>query len=561
VRQVIRQGPCPRSLRSNSSSSSSSPLSTPLVLLHKHERGILCISLLSQLGAIILQSRQKEGAILLLPIDIIVLDPRFHLIEHGRLRNSLNGLGPLLLGLRVRLNGLVTPLVRLSDELDDELALQFDRRKHVRKRAPRPSDREEVGELGDADAVERVRAALPRVGQLETVASANVDIVVRAVDPVKAGSVNDDVELVRLPVLEFQTGRGDLGDRVLGDVDEGDVGLVEGFVVTLGAERATAVVSLGLEELGRFRILDDLSDLAANKGCRRLVRVDVRSEVAECLEEEPEPASLVPDTFVDFLALGLRRFEGRLLTLDESHGEKRVEHRVPDPVVVLIDLLLFFLAHRTIIDRDDVLSALLEDGDLLHEWIDGSRDLTPRRSGADDGDAFSGDIEAFGPPGRMEGEALEGVDSEEFWSIRVGQDSEGRNEVGRGKVEALIGRDVPTVAGGIIVCGDDFILEDIILEDVGFLGGIDDLLLEIFRSQVARVPLGRIAIVGEAIDPALGVGLSTGVLVPIPGPAEGAPLFDGDDGIETEFVLEEVDELYAAKSSADDESVDFLGVE
>ena len=111
------------------------------------------------------------------------------------------------------------------------------------------------------------------------------------------------------------------------------------------------------------------------------------------------------------------------------------------------------------------------------------------------------------------------------------------------------------------VRGDDFVLEDVILEDVGFLGGVDDLLLDIFRFHVARVPLGWIAIVGEAIDPALGVGLSTGILVPVPGPAEGAAVFDGDDSIETEFVLEEVDELYAAKSSADDESVDFLDVE
>ena len=193
--------------------------------------------------------------------------------------------------------------------------------------------------------------------------------------------------------------------------------------------------------------------------------------------------------------------------------------------------------------------------------MDGCRDLTPRRSGADDGDAFSGDVEAFGPSGRMEGEALEGVDSGEFWNIRAGQNSEGRDEVGRGKVEAFVGRDVPAVAGGIIVRGDDFVLEDVILEDVCFLGGVDNLLLEIFCFQVARVPLGRIAIVGEAIDPALGVGLSTGILVPVPGPAEGAALFDGNDGIETEFVLEKVDELYAAKSSADDESVNFLDVE
>jgi hypothetical protein len=122
----------------------------------------------------------------------------------------------------------------------------------------------------------------------------------------------------------------------------------------------------------------------------------------------------------------------------------------------------------------------------------------------------------------MEGEPFERVNSREFWNIRIGQDSQGCKEVGSGKVKSFVSRDIPAIASGIVVRGDDFVLEDIILEDVGFLGCVEDLHLESFRSQVASLPLGRITIVGEAIDPALSVCLSTWILIPVPGPAKGA---------------------------------------
>ena len=102
----------------------------------------------------------------------------------------------------------------------------------------------------------------------------------------------------------------------------------------------TAVRSLRLEKAGYFGILDDISDLATDKGYGRLVRVDIRSEVVERLKEESEPAPFVPDAFIDFLVLGLQNFEGRFLALGESHCEKRV-----DLAAVLVDLLLLFAAH------------------------------------------------------------------------------------------------------------------------------------------------------------------------------------------------------------------------
>jgi hypothetical protein len=111
------------------------------------------------------------------------------------------------------------------------------------------------------------------------------------------------------------------------------------------------------------------------------------------------------------------------------------------------------------------------------------------------------------------------------------------------------------------VRGDNLVFKNVVLEDVCFLGRVDDLFLEIFRFQVPRLPLGRIAIVGKGIDPALSVGLSTRILIPVPGPTQGAALFDGYDVLKMELVVEEVDESYAAKSSTDDdESVDFFNI-
>ncbi len=95
------------------------------------------------------------------------------------------------------------------------------------------------------------------------------------------------------------------------------------------------------------------------------------------VEEEPESTALVPDAFIDSLLLCFRCFEGGFLALDESHCEEGVEDCVSDPVVVLVDLFLFFFTYWAVVDVHDALGALLEDGYLLYEWVDGACDLRP----------------------------------------------------------------------------------------------------------------------------------------------------------------------------------------
>jgi hypothetical protein len=70
-----------------------------------------------------------------------------------------------------------------------------------------------------------------------------------------------------------------------------------------------------------------------------------------------------------------------------------------------------------------------------------------------------------------------------------------KSELMIGRVQKSRLRDIPAVAAGIIVGRDDFVLEDVIVENIGFLCRVDDLLLEIFRFQVACLPLRGITIV------------------------------------------------------------------
>jgi len=81
----------------------------------------------------------------------------------------------------------------------------------------------------------------------------------------------------------------------------------------------------------------------------------------------------------------------------------------------------------------------------------------------------------------MEGEAFERVESWEIWGIRVGQDAEGSEEVGRGKVQPLVSGNILAIAVCVVVGGGDFVLKNIVLQDIWFLGGFENFILESFR--------------------------------------------------------------------------------
>lgn len=158
----------------------------------------------------------------------------------------------------------------------------------------------------------------------------------------------------------------------------------------------------------------------------------------------------------------------------------------------------------------------------------------------------------------MEGDALEGVDSRKLGDLRVREDSQRCDEVGCREMETLVRGDIPLVASSIVLRRGDRVLKDVIPCDTGLVRGIDDLSLEVFCVQVPCLPQGRVSLVGEAIYPALGVRMGTGVLVPVPGTAESTVFFDPDDVLEMQLVLEQADETCAAEPSPGDDSVDLV---
>lgn len=125
-------------------------------------------------------------------------------------------------------------------------------------------------------------------------------------------------------------------------------------------------------------------------------------------------------------------------------------------------------------------------------------------------------------------------------------------------METLVRGDIPLVASSIVLRRGDRVVKDIVPSDTGLVRGIDDLGLEIFCVQVPCLPQGRVSLVGEAIYPALGVGMGTGVLVPVPGTAESTALFNPDDVLEVQLALEQADETCAAEPSSDNDSVDLV---
>lgn len=48
-------------------------------------------------------------------------------------------------------------------------------------------------------------------------------------------------------------------------------------------------------------------------------------------------------------------------------------------------------------------------------------------------------------------------------------------------MQAFVSGNLPAVLSCIVVGGNNFVLEDIVLQEVGFLGRVEDLLLESFR--------------------------------------------------------------------------------
>jgi hypothetical protein len=92
----------------------------------------------------------------------------------------------------------------------------------------------------------------------------------------------------------------------------------------------------------------------------------------------------------------------------------------------------------------------LEHGQMRHGGLDRGDELDGRGSGADDGDAFAGQIDAVVPPGGVEPRSGEAADARQVRYERVGERAGSDDDVGGGAVTAC-GLQPPSVGGGIPV--------------------------------------------------------------------------------------------------------------
>ena len=125
----------------------------------------------------------------------------------------------------------------------------------------RADDGEHVGEAGDLDAEQRLRAVRPFLPKALPAAAPDVDAVEAAGHGVEAGCIDQDVELVLLAPRHHAV-RGNALDGRLVQIDKAHIVPVEGLVIARlhrDAAGAEAVV-LRHQLLRGLRVADALAD-------------------------------------------------------------------------------------------------------------------------------------------------------------------------------------------------------------------------------------------------------------------------------------------------------------
>ena len=219
-----------------------------------------------------------------------------------------------------------------------------------------------------------------------------------------------------------------IGD--LADVDQGDVGPVEGLVVAdVDAQPLAADGVLGRQQLGDLRVAHALADLVAHELCRRLVGLLVDHQVVVGAEE-PEPAVLPAplELALALLGRGLQRRLVGVVEVDAGHGLLGAR---PQRRIVGLDGAHVLRVQRRVVRRDGVVGRALEHGEVRGLLGDDRDRLHGGRAGADDRDALAGEVDALLRPvaGVVAG-AREGVEARELRRVGRGQAARGHDAVG-----------------------------------------------------------------------------------------------------------------------------------
>ncbi len=255
----------------------------------------------------------------------------------------------------------------------------------------------------------------PVVLQRKPLTADDVDRRAGARDRVEAGGEHDCVELERF-ARRVDSGLGNAHQRVTLQVHQPHMGQIErGMVVGVQAQPFGADrIAGGAQRVGRLRIVHGGANLAADEVGKVIVGRPIGHHVGVEVEHLQQFAAL-PGAFVSLLAFVGRHRERRDHRAFQRHPAEGVFGRLTVGRIVgqLGELVR---GYRTVVGGDRKARRALENHQLRclrgDEW-DG---LDARRPGADDADAFAGEVDGFvGPSAReihLAGEVLDAVDVE-----------------------------------------------------------------------------------------------------------------------------------------------------
>lgn len=452
---------------------------------------------------------------------------------------------------------------QVVDHPDDQLALDLGAGRPVAepRRALRPVEEQQVREARGGHAQVGADAVGPLLPHGDPAGAPDVDRRQPAGDRVEPGGQDQHVEL-HLAGRGPHPGGGDLLDRALPQVDEGDVVLVVGLVVVLLQRRALDAQRVDRDRrcqlLGDRRVVDPLPHLLPPELVGGVVGLAVEQHVLEGAEPEGEPAH-APDALVGGLALLGRDVQSRhgqevVVEAAEGRGANGVAGRL-----AVLGLLLLLGGERLLAHPERQVRRALEDGELGRVAGRLLDDLHATGPGADHPDALAGEIDTgLWPQSGVVALTAEGLQPGDRRDVGLGAETGARHQEGGPHRRSVGGPHDPLLALLVELGRGDPGVEPDVLAQV-------ELLVEVVEVPPdlapVREPLGVLPVFPEVLPRELvhrpvAVDAGPRIAVPVPDAADPrAGLVDLHRVPERTQPVELVD---AGESGADHEDVELL---
>lgn len=240
----------------------------------------------------------------------------------------------------------------------------------------------------------------------------------------KTCSYGDDVEFFVAAVLELDTCLGELGNRVVLDVDDINIGPVELLVVVLlqtGPLYAEEVRHLQwCQDVPLPGVANSISYMLGPEIVCFLVGISIYQHVLVVANPEAE-SSVVPQLVVKCLTIFWGIIECILLIQSVEESTKALFAVFEKAVVPLLSEILFFWGEHALLHRDCQIGCPLVHFHLADFGSPFLGNLNPRGARANYRATLSLNVDTFlGPERRMVNDPLELIKAFEGWDVALG---------------------------------------------------------------------------------------------------------------------------------------------